>query len=84
VTPEDRAGRIASLKQELLSHHEHRRKVETDPELTAKERAKRLRDHDRLILRLLDQHVVLEAEKQEPLRIAKHLNGYSRTTTKYE
>jgi hypothetical protein len=58
--PEDRAARIADLKQELLSRHERRRMVESDPELTAKERAKQLRDHDRVILRLLDQLIELE------------------------
>lgn len=57
---EDRTTRIASLKRELLSRHERRRTVETDPELPAKERAKQLRDHDRLILRLLDQLIKLE------------------------
>ena len=60
MVSEDRAEQIARLKRELLLHHERRKMVEEDAELIAEDRARDLRYHDRLILRLLDQLIKLE------------------------
>jgi hypothetical protein len=59
-TPEDRTERIASLKRQLLFHHERRKMAETDPNVSAEDRAEQLEYYDRLALRLLDQLIELE------------------------
>jgi len=55
-----RHARLASVKRQLLFHRGRRKMVETDPELSAEERAALLKYHDRLILRLRDQLIDLE------------------------
>ncbi len=60
MIPEDRADRITSLKRQLRFHHERRKVVETDPELTPEERADQLEYHDRLVLRLLGRLIDME------------------------
>ena len=59
-TLDDRTFRLTSLRRELFFHRERRKQVETDPELTADERAEHLEYHDRLIMRLLGQLIELE------------------------
>ncbi len=60
MNPDDRTDQIASLKRQLRFHHERRKMVEQDPDLTPDERADQLAHHDRLVMRLLDQLIDLE------------------------
>jgi len=60
MTSEDRATRSASLKWQLRFHHERRKMVETDPELTPDLRAMELAYHDKIIARLQQQVRYLE------------------------
>ncbi len=58
MTSEDCADRIASLKRQLFFHQKWQGQVQTDPELTANERDRKLAYHiwviDRLRARLID------------------------------
>ena len=54
-TPESRASRLASLRQEPFFHRERRKMVETDPDLRDADRARQLAYLDKLMQRLRQQ-----------------------------
>lgn len=57
------SNRLASLKRQLRFHHERRKMVESDPDLTPYERVERLECHDLLRMRLLGQLIELEGHR---------------------
>ena len=59
-TLDDRAFRLTSLRRELFFHRERGKQVETDPDVTADDRAKQVAYHDKIIKRLRQQLVDLE------------------------
>lgn len=60
MSEEDYTELIANLKQQLRFHRERREQVETDPELTAEDRTRKLAYHDRLTDRRRGQLIDLE------------------------
>ena len=59
--PDYRPGRLATLKQQASFHQEERRRVATDPTLTADLRAMLLTYHDTILRRLQEHITVLES-----------------------
>jgi hypothetical protein len=60
VRPRDRQGRIINLNRQLRFHQERRKMVETDPELTAEDRTRKLTYHHWVIDRLRGQLIDVE------------------------
>ncbi len=54
MIPDDRSRRLAALQQQVAFHQEARRKIQTDPALTADMRAILVDYHDAIIRWLQD------------------------------